>query len=449
MKTRITLTPTQENAVQITKNWFERMEKRKEAKEQLRKNPEQIFRLFGYAGTGKTTILYEILEELKKYKKREIVFLAYTGKAAMVMQQNDLPGQTIHSLIYKLKYTSPQAIREAQAKVVNATSDLERNRAAKYLKEILKPKFVRRELEEVEGISLLIIDECSMVGNEMLADLKAFDIPILAVGDPAQLPPIEKNKNETSELIGRRADVLLTEIHRQAADSPIIQLASKVRAGVPVPYEQVTGDLQILPSVKIDNSILSKYDILLTGKNATRFKLTKSLRSYNSITSPFPKMGEPVICLRNSSAPMIEHEDELAEMEAKELELISKPIYNGMVGYCVSEIESEKIENNLSFQMAVKFPEYPERVWVTAIADYFQIYTENKFRQAQFDYKLTKEMHHFDFGYVITVHKSQGSQWDKVAVIDDRFLNWDQTNRRRWLYTAVTRASQELLVVNL
>ncbi len=155
----------------------------------LKRGEPQVFRLFGYAGVGKTTLARHVAEAADG----ETAFAAFTGKAAMVMRAHGCPGATtIHALIYRASEGADGA-----------------------------PTFTINEDGPASRASLIVIDECSMVDAELARDLLSFGKPILVLGDPFQLPPVKGGGYFTDAA----PDVMLTEIHRQAEDNPIIRLA--------------------------------------------------------------------------------------------------------------------------------------------------------------------------------------------------------------------------------
>src|SRR6516162_1728025 len=155
----------------------------------------QVFRLFGYAGTGKTTLARHIADAVDG----KVLFAAFTGKAALVMRSKGCRGaSTIHSLIYRP--------RDSGAEV---------------------PSFDLWEDGPATKAKLIVIDECSMVDAELGRDLLSFGAPILVLGDPAQLPPIQSGGFFTAA----EPDAMLTEVHRQTQDDPIVHLSMEVRAG--------------------------------------------------------------------------------------------------------------------------------------------------------------------------------------------------------------------------
>jgi exodeoxyribonuclease-5 len=177
-------TPHQDSALTAAARWF------KDAG-----GKASIFRLFGYAGTGKTTLARHIAAGIDG----KVLFAAFTGKAACGMRSKGCRGaSTIHRLIYK-----PQEKNEE-----NPTFELWSKAPASHAK-------------------LIIIDECSMVDAELARDLMSFEVPLLVLGDPAQLPPIQGGGFFTDA----KPDAMLTEVHRQARDNPIVRLSMDIRAG--------------------------------------------------------------------------------------------------------------------------------------------------------------------------------------------------------------------------
>src|SRR5690606_18616298 len=182
--------PQQDNALTAVARW-------------LKDGQSQIFRLFGYAGTGKTTLARYFAEHVDG----QVQFAAFTGKAAQVLRSKGaVNARTIHSLIYR-----PRGEEEVEDEATGKTS--------------VSPTFSLNRQSPIARARLVVIDECSMVDEQLGRDLMSFGTPILVLGDPAQLPPISGGGLFTEH----EPDYLLTEIHRQARDNPIIRLALDVR----------------------------------------------------------------------------------------------------------------------------------------------------------------------------------------------------------------------------
>src|ERR1700680_1540653 len=197
-----------------------------------RGNTPPIFRLFGYAGTGKTTLARHIAEGVDG----EVKFAAFTGKAALVMRNKGcVAASTIHSLIYRARESGDET-----------------------------PSFELWDGAPASNAELIIIDECSMVDAELGRDLMSFGVPVLVLGDPAQLPPIQGGGFFTEA----EPDVMLTEVHRQAINDPIIRLSMDIRAGeylVPGEY----GASQVVRRDALDPQRVLDADQVLVGRHPT------------------------------------------------------------------------------------------------------------------------------------------------------------------------------------
>ena len=174
----------QDASLKAVNKWFYTESKRK-----------QIFRLFGYAGVGKTTLAMHFAENIDG----DVLFCSFTGKAALMMRKRGCEGaRTIHSFMY---------IPEVKK---NGEVVFHLNRSSPFA-----------------DAALIIVDECSMVDSELAKDMLSFGKPILVLGDPAQLPP----PTGAGYFTNAEPDIMLTNIHRQAADNPIIYLATRARNG--------------------------------------------------------------------------------------------------------------------------------------------------------------------------------------------------------------------------
>jgi ATP-dependent exoDNAse (exonuclease V) alpha subunit len=344
----------------------------------LRARSPQVFRLFGYAGVGKTTLARHAAASLNG----ETVFAAYTGKAAMVMRANGCEGATtIHSLIYTTKVDD----KGAYTFTVNPNS-----RAA--------------------HADLIVIDECSMVDDAMARDLLSFGTPILVLGDPFQLPPL-KGAGFFTEA---KPNVLLTQIHRQAADSPIIRLSKTVREGGVIEVGRY-GETIVAPSGDIGLREMIAADQVLCGRNATRKDVNRRIRESRGQSDPLPVDGDKLVCLKNNAR---------------------KRLINGMLGRADDVLG---LDQNL-----VLFTFEGEDGGPATKASVHRAFFEGTDDRLP-DVVRAKLYDHFTYGYGLTVHKAQGSQWNHVLVFDESDCFRDQS--ARWLYTAVTRAADRLTLV--
>lgn len=347
----------------------------------LRMRYAPTFYLAGYAGTGKTTLAIH----LAQHAKGKVAFAAFTGKAARVMRSKGCIGaRTIHSLIYSTEVDPINGDVKTQ---------------------LLPPS-------ALEDYSLIIIDECSMVNEEIGQDLLSFGKPILVLGDPAQLPPVSGGGYFTS----RDPDYMLTEVHRQAAESPIVRLATAIREGRQFPKSFCQPGLIITARDHLNPSLVTSADAVLVGRNNTRQRYNKRLRELLGKNGELPNVGEPLICLRNDTF---------------------KKIYNGDI---LTVAKRRSLKNKIKLWMSD-----PEGERETTMVDVLPDFFRDDVEAAKLPYSQLRSTQQFTFGYAITCHKSQGSQWSNVCVFDESRAFRADTSR--WLYTAVTRASDHLTLV--
>jgi exodeoxyribonuclease V len=365
--------PQQESALDAVHAWMKKKNKR-------------VFRLFGYAGTGKTSLAKHFAAGIKG----GVQYAAFTGKAAMVMRQNGCSGaSTIHSLIYR-----PDG-EEGEDDEGNPTFRLNHN-------------------GPIKDAKLIIIDECSMVDEELGSDLMSFGKPILVLGDPGQLPPLKGGGYFTSH----KPDIMLEEIHRQAADNPIIRFATDAREGRPLNYGDY-GDVKIISRNDVNADIVTGADQVLVGKNITRRKYNDRIRHLAGFRGQMPSFGDRLVALQNDK---------------------DKGVLNGGLWSVIQVMDAPRKSKGF-IHMIVKSIDIldADPIKVKVKEDFF---TDPSFKP---DYKSLKGSQQFDFGYCLTTHKAQGSQWPSVCLFDESYVFGD--NRSRHLYTSITRASEKLTIV--
>lgn len=387
------------------------------------KMTKPIFRLFGYAGTGKTTIIRMMMEKLGM-ERGSVRFAAYTGKAAMVMRKTGLPAQTIHSMIYKPVPPSQSECQKLAAKIAVEEDLIVKQQLKSELKEKSKVHFALRPKSEsdLRKTRLCVLDECSMVNDEMLGDLLSFDVPLLVLGDPGQLPPIDGLGALTRET----PDVMLTEIHRQAKDNPIIDFATRARNGIFIPQIKL-GNSAHLAQGSLSNEFVLSCSQVICGKNLTKMKLNERLRGLRGFnTSLFPVVGDKLICLKNNA------EDGL---------------FNGLM--CEVTQVGQLLDTSIELWIRKETDtEEDEPIKVKALRAHFEAY-HDKTALENVKWWEKDGVDEFDFGYAITVHKAQGSQWEHVLLWDDgMFKGWKPSDRKKWLYTGITRAVETITIAS-
>tara|TARA_R110000851_G_scaffold16046_2_gene52541 strand:+ start:31869 stop:33107 length:1239 start_codon:yes stop_codon:yes gene_type:complete len=401
----------------------------KKAHDWIMYGEQQLFRFFGYAGTGKTTLAKHLAEGIEG----TVIFAAYTGKAAHVLRSKGCENAcTIHSLIYhsrdksrvklvRLEFDLEQLVKELSEAGLNEDQISQHNKI-RILRSDIKsesdnseqPFFVLNSDSIVKEAALIIIDECSMVDERMALDLLSFGIPVLVLGDPAQLPPVGGAGYFTENVT---PDVMLTDIHRQAGESPIIRMATETRNMIPLTIGDYGDNCVVHPEgTKLDPETVLSYDQILVGKNITRRHTNNKIRRLKGLEDLYPVIGDRLVCLRNNS----------------ELGLLNGAMFE------VSDVTA-KLDSKVYMSI---HPEDSMASLELAVHEHHFLGTEDKLQWYE-----KREAEEFAYGYALTCHKSQGSQWRSVCVFDESHCF--KKDRWRWLYTAITRAADDVTVIRL
>lgn len=364
-----------------------------------------LITLGGYAGTGKTTVTARVVHSLRERGFNNIAFCCFTGKASSVLRQklvtaNALqtsPCGTIHSLIYDTE---------------------------------IKPggRFIHHRKAALK-YDLIVLDEASMVNEDIWNDLSSYRRPIMAIGDHGQLPPICRPGTEAFSLM-KNPDFRLEKIHRQqGVENPILDLAHMARVNGNDDFEMKRYGVGVSVCYQKNDHIVEiaqKYGrlrstLFLAAINNHRLWLNKAIRAALGYKDDRPHPGEKVICLKNNHDALI---------------------YNGVTGIVEACGDADQY-----------------CYWLRARMDDGVMY-EGRVLREQFNAAQTIRSHPvleprqmkfidlFDFGYCLTVHKSQGSEADSVVLLMYRMQSASDDFWRRWLYTGITRAKKYLTVVN-
>lgn len=424
--------------------------------------PQSIapFVFTGFAGSGKSTCVGSMIEHIG-LTPSEVMYMAPTGKAAKVLtrklKESGWPSvaTTIHKAIYMPKAARADAI-DRQIEGLNkhirflrskgqdgekhwdpmvASLDVKKaeQKVATLMIELGEamdkegPKFNLKSASEIPPeVRLFVIDEASMVGTDVVIDLQSFGIPIMAIGDPGQLPPVGDDWGFDME----RPNVFLKEIHRQAADNPIIQLATMAREGRQIPIGDYGDGVRVLSRRNDDVTYNMDRDaMVLIGTNKKRWDVTTRIRKELGYTETGPMAGEPLLMCRNST----QHAG----------------LVNGTLLRCLDDVGN--LENaNSRIKLKVGDEDtggIDYDLWVTQ-----GLFEEHVFRRKgshsapdREAFKANKECEHVDWGHAITVHKSQGSEFEDVALHDESPVF--RQDAQRWLYTGITRASKLLTLI--
>jgi exodeoxyribonuclease V len=385
------------------------------------------FYLAGLAGSGKSTILKHAIADLRG----KVCYVAPTGKAALVMRRKGCPtAGTIHSLIYTVAGgdpLSPEALAKLreEMKRLRAVGDPGAQKTADQIAKQLEraeqdqdrtgPRFSLNLNSALATASLGVVDEISMVDDRMGRDLESFGVPLLVVGDPAQLPPVYGAGYFTS----REPDAYLDEIHRQALDSPILRLADLARRGERLPVGQIGEGVDVRrygdPSLE-DRALAA--EMILVGRNRTRHACNAKIRRLlGRADAPAPVVGDRAVCLRNDH----------------DLGLLNGSTW--VVDRCVPDLDKMTASIEVTSTDDDK-----DKIETSAWLHPFMAREEELV--GRHDRRARSE---FAYAWALTVHKSQGSAFDDVLLFDEsRQFGKDA---RRHLYTGVTRAARTLTVV--
>lgn len=364
----------------------------------------------GYAGSGKSTLVRFIIEALG-VDENDVCYCAFTGKAAEVLRKKGNKNAcTLHKLLYE---------------------------------SIPKPDggFFRKPKPQLD-YSIIVVDEVSMAPKTLIDLLFSHNVYVICLGDPGQLPPIEKN--EDNHLLDH-PHVFLDEIMRQAQESEIIQLTMKIRNNEPIDYYD-GKEVKIIPYSQLNTGVLQWADQVLTATNAKRQVINNQMRQLLNYPD-YPVDGDKMICLRNYWEDFSNNGD---------------PLINGTIGILQNSFQTWRqiprfIKSNVKkFDILMGDLVIPDMddVYLMTEMDRQMIMSGIKCCDWKLSYQLGKLRptygeivpKEFTYAYAITCHKAQGSEWNKVLVLEESFP-FDKKEHIQWLYTACTRASEKLVLV--
>ena len=367
-------------------------------------NGSPIFYYSGAAGTGKTTVAKAVINELGLTNDHYIA-CAYVGKAVLVLSRSGLPAVTIHSLIY---HPTTETVYVVEFDEFGNPHQVKKKKTGFILKHSLS-----------SSLKLIVVDEWGMVNDKMVKELLSFGIPLLVMGDQNQLPPVF-GKNSLMD----SPDFVLHKIMRQAEGNPIVRLSQMVLADEPIPYGNY-GNSRVIDSIKFDEHLLD-YDVILTSFNATRDYLNNYIRSdilgYKDMV---PVEGDRIICRQNNW-------DE---------EVNGICLTNGLAG-TIHNISKASLHRGILY--ADFKPDFMDESFKKLSIDYNYMRSSAKVRKEAKNWitngKYRKEL--FEYGYALSVHLSQGSEYPHVLFIEERYR--DPVKFRKLRYTAITRAQETI-----
>lgn len=369
------------------------------------KNHEPWTCIAGYAGTGKSTLVKFIVQALN-IDPDAVCYIAYTGKAAKVLRDKGCQNaMTAHRLLYQ---SFPRADGTFYHKV-------------------------KRPLDY--PYDLIVVDEISMLPKEIWDLLLSHNIHVICLGDPFQLPPIGEDNG-----VLYNPHIFLDEIMRQAQESEIIRLTMDIREGKTLQLFK-GNEVQIFDQKDMVDGMFTWADQIIVAKNETRRNINSRVRKMvHDVDTEEPVEGDKIICLRNAWETVTEAGDVLVNGTIGTLHNIRYFHYHPflkpkMTAHFLSEDDYEDAEMS-PIDLYFRDLNIDYKLLTTGEPTV----TEKNFRRFPKEFRpLT-----FDYGYCITCHKAQGSEYGKVLVVEEYLRGNDHA---RWLYTAATRAKDKLVIV--
>lgn len=272
-------------------------------------------------------------------------------------------------------------------------------------------KVVQTLKDNLDDIELIVVDEASMADPDIRRDLESFGIPIIYVGDKGQLDPVGGPRGTN---IMARPHINLDEIMRQEASSGIIIASQMCRQNEKIPMGKIGKDFCQFPKNESNNiKTLNWADVVLCATNKTRHKVNRLIRKHRGFEGDIPEVGERIVCLKNN----------------RDLR-----INNGMTGTVLKVLEENASTITIKFD-----PDGIDQAQVILV-------DKNTFN-GEVPEQPDKRRGYFDFGYCLSVHKSQGSEYPNVVIIEERLPGSNLKEHNRWKYTAITRASRKCLLI--
>lgn len=369
--------------------------------------------LAGPAGSGKSATLKFIISALGLNPELDVCFTAPTGKAAQVLKKRGNPNAlTLHKLLYWAQ----------------------QDKNGKY-------RFVPKPRDKIEDFKLICVDEVSMVDPRIWNQLLTLDIPILAMGDNHQLPPVSP-EGDNGVLLNPH--IILTEIMRQEKGSEIIDFATFLRQGNAVnDYKERGEQVKVISKNELRDGHYLWADQILCATNTTRTQGNFDKRVMLGLDPNKPCFGDSIISLKNHWGFMSDKEEPLINGSIGKIidynvESIWLPryIYQGKYNLMLADIETEDGE-----------------IYREVPIDYDCLLTGKKTLTDKAEMQLKKCKNYegpipfeMNYSYFATTWKFQGDQANKVLLFEERFP-FDVDTHRRYMYTGATRAVERLVVV--
>ena len=397
------------------------------------------FYLAGFAGTGKSTILPWLIQRSCGLRDHEVIVCSLTAQAARVagnklkrQQLDDVRTSTIHGLLY-----TPTVRRELlwHTDGTPMLDDLTGKQQFERKLDFVTRDGLHRRSKDLRHVKLLIIDEAPMAPQDAYRDLLELGIPLLCLGDTAQLPPIHAPEHIYVDF--SRPDFELTDILRQKGESQIIDVGAKVRQGYVIEYGVYgRGDLTAMnyASFHADaakrNAWMTGADQIIVATNNMRHLVNKTMRDiYGFSRHGKLAVGDKLICLKNNKDLFL-GDDTLTNgliVHVKAVHRINERSETAVVTLATTDVDGNEVTETLSIHLG-------------ALGQ-----NRNGFEMMKMSKQRGKHLGIFDYAYAITCHKAQGSEWENVIILHEPL---GDTPYARWVYPAMTRASRNILFVS-
>lgn len=362
---------------------------------------KQVYEFSGGPGTGKSTIMLGILDKLK-LNRNSILSMAHIGQAAINMRLKGLPNaKTIFSSIYEFK------------KVISDDYDTYYNRP--------KIKFIKRD-KDLSNINLMFIDEGYSVPLSLKHDIEKHNIKIIVAGDVDQLKPV---MDKPAYLTNIDNITKLTKCIRQEENSGIVYLYKRALGGYPL-IEGKYGNAIVINDDEVTNSILHKANVIICGTNKKREYLTNIIRNdILKINSELPTYNESVLFRKNDWT----------------IENSGINITNGLRGKIKNNPSSNDIRNG---NFIVNFnANNLDCTFERLQCDYEYLISSYK-DKVKLKFRKNNSGQKLEFGYALTCHMTQGSEYESGIFFDDGFIGPDYKN---YMYTGISRFKKNVIIV--
>ena len=434
----------------------------------------RVLAVLGKAGSGKTMLLSHLVKDMqaagvevvsgdyeskKRRDKRSLAVLAPTNKAAFVLRMRGVPATTIHRILYTPVY-DPEYERiaewltgQGEKPEIEGLTEQALDRAWAFFQAqksvpgalaaagLRGSDFITGWKRRDEPLDVGFIDESSMLDERQFDDLKEIFPTLVLFGDPAQLAPVNAPGGMVFESLPAPARLSLQRVHRQDADSPILDLAHAL-ADPALTFEQfetmvqhtARRDSRVVWAERVEVDLMARSPVLV-WRNATRIRLIQAFRHVHGAPEDALLPGEPLIC--DGIELPLKHRKKRIDLEARGLIKGAQVVYLGpgrKPGFSrLHVIGAEDPQVSAASIVKIEKPD-EEEPFIPFAANMGAAFLH---------------------GAAVTIHKAQGSQWENVQVFAPDLYAAARMGRseagqplwKRLAYVAITRASERLFWV--